>query len=199
MHPKFIIGLMVILFSVQAKAVLVEFEVGAASNSSTGGSGLPTGIIFAAGELITGSVDPGDIWNAGQLPRWSNADGLDGELLATGTDESLQMAGDVIGIEFPLWTQAGLTAPYGSLIGQIDGNFFFLGTSLSVQAPLAGELLLYYWDENVAGNTDFVTVTLENGIATVPIPGALIFLASGIFALAAQVRRRKSTMVLRRS
>lgn len=48
------------------------------------------------------SVNPANLWNAGPLPRWSNADGLVGDLYATGTDDSLQPVGTHIGEVFSL-------------------------------------------------------------------------------------------------
>ena len=69
--------------STSAQAVVVE----ALANSSSGGIGSSTGVILTAGQTFSVSVDVNDLWNAGPLPRWSNADGLKGDLFATGGDE----------------------------------------------------------------------------------------------------------------
>src|SRR5262245_60758939 len=98
-----------------ARAVTVD----AFANSSSGGSGEATGVVLTAGQAFTVTVALNDLWSAGALPRWSNADGLIVPLVATGSDESGETAGTVIGSIFPLWTQDGFTAPYGSLVGQI--------------------------------------------------------------------------------
>lgn len=81
-----------------AEAVVVQ----ALANSSSGGVGSSTGVFLTAGQAFTVVVDPGDLWNAGPLPRWSNADGLTGPLYATGSDDSLQAVGTLIGSNFGL-------------------------------------------------------------------------------------------------
>lgn len=73
--------------AINAQAALIEFEVQARENSSTGGVGLDTGISFEVGDVISGFTDEDDLWNAGALPRWSNANDLTGDLFATGSDE----------------------------------------------------------------------------------------------------------------
>ena len=73
-----------------ARAVTVD--VFAQANSSTGGAGALTGISLTFGQAFTVSAGLTDLWNAGPLPRWSNADGLIAPLLATGSDDSGQLA-----------------------------------------------------------------------------------------------------------
>src|SRR3954462_5946776 len=100
-----------------------SFTVDAMTNSSSGGAGLNT-ISLAGGEAFSVSVDAGDLWNAGALPRWSNANGLTGNLYATGSDDSGNVAGTLIGVAFPTWTQDGYTAAYGALVGKIGSQYF---------------------------------------------------------------------------
>jgi len=69
--------------SVNAATVIVD----AKANSSTAGTGVFSGLALTFGQLFNVTVNPDDLWNAGALPRWSNADGLIRDLLATGTDE----------------------------------------------------------------------------------------------------------------
>ncbi|WP_309644799.1 hypothetical protein, partial [Phenylobacterium sp.] len=102
------------------------FIVNAQANSSNGGTGVSS-LALAAGQTFTVSVDADDLWSAGALPRWSNADGLNGPRIATGTDESGEPAGTLIGSPFAAWTQNGLTAAYGSLVGEIGGIYKVLG------------------------------------------------------------------------
>ena len=106
-----------------ALASATPFVVDAFLNSSTGGTGAAT-LFFNAGDAFAVSVDPTDLWNAGDLPRWSNANGIDGpDLIATGSDDSGYPALTVIGSDiFGDWTQGGLTAPFGSLVGSFDGG-----------------------------------------------------------------------------
>lgn len=69
------VSLLVLASTAIAPASAATFDVFAAGNSSTGGAGAPT-VFLTAGESYSVNVNPSDIWNAGALPRWSNADGL---------------------------------------------------------------------------------------------------------------------------
>jgi len=157
------------------------------ANSSSGGTGASTGISLAAGQSFSVTVDPDDLWNAGALPRWSNADGLVGDLFATGSDESGESAGTKIGQDFGLWTQFGLSAPFGSLVGELTGTYFLIGTSFSAPAPAAGPLNLYYWDSNNGDNTE--SVVAEISTVDVPVPATTVLIALGMLALGLVYRR----------
>ena len=134
------------------------------------------------------SVATTDLWSAGALPRWSNADGLTGNLFATGSDESGQSAGTQIGANFGLNTQGNLSAAFGTLVGQIgSGDFFAIGTSFSGVATSAGTLNLYYWDSNFADNVGSVTA---NVTAAIPEPASYALFLAGLGVLAFAVRRR---------
>ncbi len=91
-----------------------------------GGYGLNT-VALVSGYRFNVSVGLEDLWSAGPLPRWSNADGLTGpNRFATGSDESGQAEGTLIGRDFGARQQGNLIAPYGSLVGQIGNGEFFL-------------------------------------------------------------------------
>jgi hypothetical protein len=150
------------------------------------GTGLDTGMYFSAGEMFTASADPNDLWSAGALPRWSNADGLTHNLLATGSDETGLPANTLIGQNWGTWTQSGLTAPYGALVGELGGTFFVLGTHFSGPAPASGTLKLFYWDEN---NYDNTHTLVDVNINAVPEPGSFILVGIGLIGLAAFARR----------
>ncbi len=171
-----------IFLSVESRAAL--FDVHARENSSTGGSGAPT-ISLSDGQAFTVSVDPLDLWNAGALPRWSDANGLIEDLLATGSDESGQAAGTLIGKDWGLWTQNGFSAPYGALVGQIGSAYILLGTSYSGTAPSAGVLNLFYWDSYSSDNTE----NIQASVNVVPLPAAVWMLGAGLIGLVA-IRRR---------
>jgi hypothetical protein len=183
-------GLVACLFAlvmpVAAHSAVITVGVDALANSSSGGVGVPT-LSLTVGQIFSSSVDPGDLWNAGALPRWSNADGLTGDLFATGSDDSGEAPGTLIGALFPDWTQNGLTAPYGSLVGEIGGVYQVLGTSFSGAAWGTGILNLFYWDENFADNTEFITATLT----TVPEPLTLSLFGAGLIGLSLLRRRSK--------
>jgi len=162
------------------------FDIYAQANSSTGGAGLDT-ISLGIGDWFSVSVDPGDLWNAGALPRWSNANGLTGDLYATGSDDSGYALGTLIGKNFGLWTQGNLTAPYGALVGSIGGgDFFVIGTSFTGQAATSGMLQLFYWDSVNSDNTQYVTAD----VLPVPEPGSWVLLLAGLGMLGFIARRR---------
>jgi hypothetical protein len=168
------------------------FVVDAKNNSSSGGIGLGT-IGITAGETLTVNVNPTDLWNAGALPRWSNANGLTGNLLATGTDDSGALAGTLIGTNFGLYTQSGLSAPYGALVGEIGGTYKLLGTSYSGLAWGSGTLRLYYWDSNNGDNTQFVTADVSKvpEPATLGVVATILSMLTGILLM----RRRKAARI----
>src|SRR5262245_21323185 len=146
------IGLAVLALAIcPALASATPFVVDAKLNSTSGGTGAAT-LFFNAGDAFSVFVDPTDLWNAGDLPRWSNANGIDGpDLIATGSDDSLEPAGTVIGSDiFGNHIQGGLNAPFGTLVGSFDNGltFFAIGTNFSGSAPVSGTLKLYYFDSN---------------------------------------------------
>ncbi len=175
----FLLAVVACIYAPASHAVLID--VFASTHSTGGGAGAATGIVLATGDAFSVSVDADDLWSAGQLPRWSNADGLNTTLLATGSDDSGLPAGTQIGAAFGNLDLFGLSLPYGTLVGSIAGNFFALGTSFSGAAVAAGELLLWYWDSNLFDNAEFVTANVERiGGGAVPEPTTLALLAGAL-------------------
>lgn len=164
----------------------VSFDVDAYANSSSGGTGVAT-VALTAGEAFSVTVDPNDLWSAGTLPRWSNADGLVGDRYATGTDDSLLPVGTQIGQTFPLWTQDSFTAPYGSLVGVIGGVHLLLGTSYAGVAPATGTLNLFYWDSNNGDNSEKITANVQSNV---PDTGSSLALLGGAAIAVGTLRRR---------
>jgi hypothetical protein len=179
-----------LFFTSFANATSYTFDVDAV-NDSSGGSGLVTGISLSTGQLFSVSTDPTDLWSSGALPRWSNADGLVADLYATGSDESGVSAGTLIGTDWGNYSFSGLTAPYGSLVGEIDGNYYLLGTSFFGNAWAVGDLSLYYWDSNPSDNANFISVTINDQPAPVPEPSTILLLGSGLACLGFYARKRK--------
>ncbi|MGK7945746.1 MAG: PEP-CTERM sorting domain-containing protein [Microcystaceae cyanobacterium] len=166
-----------------------NFTVDALSDSFSTGSGMNTGLSFTIGEPLVISTDPNDLWSDGGLPRWANTDGLIKDLFATGSDESGEPAGTLIGQSFPLLEQNGFSAPYASLVGEINGTLFLIGTSFDGVAPASGTLVLYHWDRYNDDNYDNTLVRVRVTKST-PEPTALLgLIAFGVAGLMVSKRR----------
>jgi len=171
-----------------ASAQAASFVVDALANSSSGGTGLDT-ISLTVGNSFSVSVDADDLWSAGALPRWSNADGLTGDRFATGTDESGEAAGTHIGKDFGLHSQGNLSAAFGALVGRIDaGDYFVIGTSFSGTASATGTLKLFYWDSNNGDNTASITAN----VIAVPEPETYALMLAGLGVVGFVARRRRT-------
>ena len=168
------------------------FVVGAMPNSSTGGVALST-IAVTAGQTLTVSSSTDDLWSAGALPRYSDANGLTGVRFATATDDSGQPLGTQIGANFGLWTQNGLSAPFGSLVGEIGGVFQLLGANFSGPAWNTGTLNLYYWDSFNPDNTGRISFDVNAG-GGVPESATWAMMLAG-FALVGAVTRRRAAAI----
>jgi hypothetical protein len=144
-----------------ATAVVVD----AKTNSTYLDSGVFTGVNLTAGETLKVHVDAGDIWSAGTLPRWSNANGLVGDLYATGTDESGLAAGTLIGQALGPVKEDNFFAPYAALVGKIGATYKILGTDFDGLAWGTGELRLYFWDTPgvTYDNKDYITAEITHG------------------------------------
>ena len=164
-----------------------DYTVQAAANSSSGGSGLPT-ITLAAGQTFTVSASVNDLWSAGALPRFSDANGLTGNRYASALDDSGQSVGTQIGTNFGLLSQNGFSAPYGALVGQIGSQYILLGTNFSGQAPVAGTLNLLYWDSNNGDNAGAIKVS----VGVVPEPSSALLFGAGMLVLVGALRRRQA-------
>lgn len=191
---KNLVGLVAVLaLSVPLQSMANIYEVKALENSTSGGVGLAVAP-FTIGDAFTVSVNSLDLWNAGSLPRWSNADGLTGPLAATGladtNGDNPGVAGGVnISDNFGSWTQGGLSAPYGALVGEWGnnlGNFFLIGTNYAGVAADSA-LKLYYFDSNSSDNTGSIQVN----VAAVPEPETYAMMLAGLGLMGFVSRRRK--------
>lgn len=156
-----------------ALAATVTLEVKAKEHSSTPGNGLATGITVNPGTTLSIYAEPReDTWSLG-----SNDPGCTRESTADGLTAC-----------FAPYTQDGLTALYGSLVGRIGtGAFFLVGTMFEETVTETGELFLYAWDSNDFDNSGSIEVT----ISAVPLPAGGLMLLGGLGALTL-LRRRPS-------
>jgi hypothetical protein len=169
---------------VASPVLAVTVTVNAASHT-TSSAGVDT-ITVTAGHLFSVTASPTDLWSAGPLPRWSNANGLVGNLFATGSDDSGESAGTLIGAYFAPWTFGGHTAPYGALIGRIGTEYRTMGTSFLGPAWASGTLKLFYWDGGGQDNSDSIQVR----VTSVPEPASWAMLIAGFGLVGAVCRRR---------
>ncbi|WP_316251184.1 PEPxxWA-CTERM sorting domain-containing protein [Sphingomonas sp. JC676] len=175
--------------TITAPAAAQTFVVDAMANSSSGGAGLAS-VALIAGQTFTISSSTDDLWSAGPLPRYSDANGLTGDRWATATDDSGQAVGTQIGANFGLWSQNSLSAAYGSLVGELNGVYMLLGANGSFVASSSGTLNLYYWDSNNGDN--FGTIAFD--ISAVPEPAAWGMMIGGFGLAGMAVRRRRVTV-----
>lgn len=189
-----LIGLAVILaLSAPAISQAATYQVFAKENSTSGGVGIA--VAFNVGDAFTVSVNPLDLWNAGAFPRWSNADGLTGDLFATGAadtngDIPSIVPGTQIGANFGSYNQGFLTAPYGKLVGEWGnavGTYFAIGTNYAGVAA-DSTLKLFYFDSNNFDNTGSI---LAN-VTAVPEPETYGMLLAGLGMMGFMVRRRRN-------
>jgi len=77
MFKKFAVVAALLATPFAAQAATIDFDVDAATNSTTGGVGLATGITLAAGDAFAVTADVADTWSMGATAsRTGNADGL---------------------------------------------------------------------------------------------------------------------------
>ncbi|MET0309029.1 MAG: PEPxxWA-CTERM sorting domain-containing protein [Sphingomonas sp.] len=167
------------------------FVVDAQANSSSGGTGLAS-IALIAGQTFTISSSTDDLWSAGALPRYSDANGLTAPRWATATDDSGQAVGTQIGADFGIWTQNGFSAAYGSLVGELGGVYTLLGANGSFVASSSGTLNLFYWDSNSGDN--FGSISFD--VTAVPEPAAWGMMIGGFGLAGMALRRRKPAPAL---
>lgn len=178
-------------FVATTAASAADFTVNSIDNCACfAANGLAT-VSLAAGQGFAVTVSATDLWSAGELPRWSNADGLVGDLFATGSDESGAASGTKIGEGFGNLTMGNLSAPFGALVGQVgSGDYFLVGTNYSGQATSAGVLKLFYWDSSNTDNVGSVLASVT--VSAVPEPGTYALMAGGLGMLAWFARRRRA-------
>lgn len=193
--------------SVAVPASAATFVVDASLHSinSGAGSGLATGLVVGLGDIVTVSSSTDDLWSAGALPRWSDGGGLVGDRFATGSDDSGELAGTLIGSDFGLPDILGFSAPFGSLVGRYgDGSFQLFGANFGGAATGSGALTLFYWDtftgDNFGDITFDVSAVTPTQTGAVPEPAAWALLLLGFGLAGAALRRRPNrTMRLRYS
>ena len=193
-----ILGLLALIsLATSAQATAAVYTVDARVNTVTPSSRVGVSVTpFTVGDMFTISVNPLDLWKTRGTRGWSNANGLTGaDLLSTGEadingDNPNVRAGRVIGRDVADLTLGGLTAPFGSLVGEWSNNlgqYFLIGTDYSGVA-LASGLKLYAFDNNRSGNSGSILVNLE--VSAVPEPETYAMMLAGLGLVGFAARRR---------
>lgn len=177
-------ALIAVAMPAQSATVVVAF-----TNSRGGGSAVIFGPVVS-GQSLTVSSSTDDLWSAGGLPRYSDANGLVADRFATATDDSGQAVGTQIGANFGLATVDGYTAPFGSLVGRIGSVYQFLGANYNGTAWGTGNLELFYWDSNFGDNFGEITFDI-NAAGPVPEPATWALLILGFGFVGASLRSQR--------
>lgn len=196
---KSILALLLSTFSLilPLSSMAALIQVKAFENSTTGGVGVSTNVF--AGEFFTVTVNLNDLWNAGAVPRWSNANGLTGPDLITdggfdlpsGISQDAIPGGTIGPGTFGNWSQGGLSAPYGTLVGSWGnnpGSFFYIGASYDGIAQHS-ILNLHYFDSINGDNSGSI---LAN-VTSVPEPETYALMLAGLGIVGFTARRKKNT------
>lgn len=162
------------------------YVVDSAANSSTGGVGLAT-FDVATGDRIKVLSSTNDLWTLGALPRFSDGNGLVADRFATALDDSGVAPGTLIGRNFGQWSQNGLSAPFGTLVGEIGGVYRKLGANGITTAWGSGTLNLYNWDSNSADNAGSIAFN----VSIVPEPATWALLLGGFAMIGTGLRSRR--------
>lgn len=172
---------------VQAATIIVD----ATANSRNGGSAYNFGTVIA-GRAITVTSSTDDLWSAGDLPRFSDGNGLVAPRFATGSDESGQPVGTQIGMNFGSYSFDGFSAPYGALVGRIGSTYQLLGANFSGTTWGTGNLELFYWDSNNGDNFGDIAFN----VTVVPEPEVWALMILGFGVAGAALRRRKPRLAI---
>ena len=169
----------------------VDIVVSAAANSTSGGTAAVTGLSFAAGRKFRITSNINDLWSAGPLPRFSDANGLVADRFATSADDSGQAPGTLIGTNFGSYTQGNLAAPFGSLVAVLGPNKFQLLGANGVFTSQGGPLNLGYFDSNNGDNAGEIRFS----ISAVPEASTWALMIVGFAAVGAGMRGRRKVSV----
>ena len=168
-------------------ALATTVVVDAKANSTNGGVSKDTGLTFSGDTFKIHSL-VNDLWSSGELPRFSDADGIVYRKAVAGDDSGLP-PGTVIGIDYGNYSQGGATAHYGTLVADLgNGVFQALGANGTFTLASSGPLKLAYLDSNNGDNTGSITFK----ISAVPEPAtwAMLILGMGAVGVGLRTRRR---------
>ena len=174
------------LASPASAAVIIVKALDHSINSGSG-TGLNTGIGLSFGQTLTLTSSTNDLWSAGDLPRYSDATGLIGNRFATAADDSGQVVGTQIGKNWGILTIGGFSAPYGALVGKINGAYQYLGANFSGPAWQTGTLTLFYWDTFTPDNFGEIAFN----VSAIPESASWLMMLAGFAAVGFALRRRQ--------
>jgi hypothetical protein len=153
---------------------------------------LLTGLTFAPGQQFKITSSTNDLWSSGELPRFSDANGIVYRLAVAG-DDSGKAPGTQIGANFGNYTQGNLTALYGSLVADLGGGQYQLLGANGVFTSNGGPLNLAYFDSNNYDNTG--SITFEISAVPEPVTWAMMLVGFGMIGFGLRSRRKQSVRV----
>lgn len=165
-----------------AQAAVVDVDAKAAAIGTAGATAT-----LAAGDSFEITASSLDLWRAGAGQLFSNADGLNGTIVAVAGDDSGYAPGTVIGKNWGSPTIGGATFSFGQLVGQIDdGAYFAVGTDYKGTTATGGTLHLYFWDTFYGDNSGSIAAT----VTSVPEPASLALMLAGVGMIGGLALRR---------
>jgi hypothetical protein len=148
-----------------ATAAPFKFKLDARANSFDNDAGKHINLVWLnQGDGFSIKSSTNDLWgvdtgNSGM----SDADGLVKTRIASSKDDSGAAAGTRLGGVMSTGPYSGFTAPYGALVGRINGQYRLLGANFSGQAWDTGVLELFYWDHDGSNNQGDISFTFVKG------------------------------------
>jgi hypothetical protein len=144
-----------------ATAAPYKFTLDARANSFDNDAGKHINLVWLnKGDGFSLKSSTNDLWGVDTGDSGlSDADGLTKTRVASNKDDSGVPAGTRIGGVMSTGPYSGFTAPYGALVGRINGQYKLLGANFSGQAWDTGVLELFYWDHDGSNNRGNISFT----------------------------------------
>jgi hypothetical protein len=147
-----------------------RFKVDARANSFDNDAGNHINLVqLSKGEVFSIKSSTNDLWAVNDSDSgFSDADGMIKTRVASAKDDSGSPAGTRMGGVQYTGPYSGFKAPYGALVGRINGQYRIIGTNYSGEAWDDGVLELFYWDHDGTNNRGDISFTFTKGVKPNP-------------------------------